>query len=91
MTDSFSIEINDLTTRMCDSTLVGDKIQLTSMGQKETSPLFYSSNTDVTIEKQANVIAKLQNELKITKKNVNTKDKLLMNGHLEKKTPILKK
>ncbi len=71
MTDSFSIEINDLTTRMCDSTLVGDKIQLSSMGQKETSPFFYTSNTDVAIEKQANVIAKLQNELKITKKNVN--------------------
>lgn len=71
MNDSFSIEINDLNTRMCDCTLVGDKIQLLSMGQKETSPFYFSSNTDAAVEKQAAIINKLQTELKISKRNVN--------------------
>lgn len=71
MNDSFSIEINDLYTRVSDADLKGNKIELLTLGQKETIPYFFSSNNDISIEKEARVIMKLQNDLKITKKNVN--------------------
>ncbi len=71
MNDTISIEINDNYTRICDSNIVGDKIELLSIGQKETTPFYFSSNTDMSIEKEADVIAKLHSELKIPKKNVN--------------------
>lgn len=71
MNDSFSIEINDVYTRVCDMDLKGDKVELITFGQKETSPYFFSSNNDISIEKEAYVINKLQSELKIAKRNVN--------------------
>ncbi len=69
MKDSISIEINDKFTRMCDASVINDKIELLSLGVKETSPLFFSSNNDVTVEKQADIISRLYSSLKLTQKN----------------------
>ncbi len=69
MKDSISIEINDKFTRMCDANINGGKIELMSLGVKETAPLYYSNINDVVVEKQAEVISRLYSNLKLTQKN----------------------
>lgn len=70
MKDTISIEMNDKFTRMCDASIINGKIELLSLGVKETTPLYFTSSNDVTIEKQADVISKLHSNLKLTQKNV---------------------
>lgn len=71
MNDTFAVEINEDLTRICDTNPASQKADITALGAKETVPYFFTANNDVVIEKQAEILTKLHNELKITKKKVN--------------------
>ena len=70
MTDTFSLEINDTYTRICDLSVTDRRIELLSLGVRETAPLFLSSENDSVIKRQAEIIAELRDSLKIPKENV---------------------
>ena len=68
---AFSLEINERFTRMCDTKVSGKKVELVSLGYQDTTPLFFSSDSEKSIEKQAEVITSLYNNLKIKKRGIN--------------------
>ncbi len=71
MSDAFSLDLQDKYTRIGDVRVSGDKLEITALGQVETTPNFYVSDNKEVIDKQADVIAKLYGSLKIKKKVVN--------------------
>lgn len=68
---SFALDIGEKHTRIVDLTLRNGKINLVSMGIANTISNFYSDDSDKSLENQAEVVSKLCNDLKISKKNVN--------------------
>lgn len=68
---SFALEINEKFTRMCDLRLAHKKIDISAMGSYETAPNFYESDNQLIIDKQADIIKRLYNNLRIRKKSVN--------------------
>lgn len=68
--NSFSIDLGEKNTRVVAADLSNNKINLVSMGQVETVPNYFSSESETTIEKQAETIYKLYSSLKIKEKNV---------------------
>jgi len=70
MNDTFPLEINDKYTRMCDLNLNEGKIELLSLGVRETVPRFLSAGDDSAIDRQAEVIADLHASLNLPKQDV---------------------
>jgi type IV pilus assembly protein PilM len=68
---SFSLEINEKYTRMCDLRLAHKKIELISVGAYETAPSFYETENQLVLDKQVDTIKRLYANLKIHKKQVN--------------------
>lgn len=68
---SFSIDIQEKYTRICDSKSSGEKIELLTLATKETTPTFFANDTGSVIEKQATVITQLAAGMQKKKKIVN--------------------
>lgn len=68
---SFSIEINEKYTRMCDLRPSGNKIELTSVGSYETAVNFFDTENQLVVDKQIEIIKRLYGNLRIKKKSVN--------------------
>lgn len=68
---SFSLEINEKYTRMCDLHPSGNKIELTSMGSYETAVNLFDTENQLVVDKQVEIVKRLYGNLRIKKKNVN--------------------
>lgn len=68
---SFCLDIDEKFTKIVDSEMVGDVINVKTLGKIETPDLFYTSNLEKVIEDEVAQIKKLVQTLNITKKNVN--------------------
>lgn len=72
MTDiSFALDVGEKHTRIVDLTMKNGKINLLSIGSANTVANFFTDDSEKSLEIQAEVVSKLCNDLKITKKNVN--------------------
>jgi type IV pilus assembly protein PilM len=69
--NSFCIDIDEKITKLVESKINGDVLEVSALGKTETPDFFYSNNLEKTIETEASQIKKLMESLNITKKNVN--------------------
>ncbi|MDO8496937.1 MAG: pilus assembly protein PilM [bacterium] len=70
MADSlFCIDLNEKFTRISDANVSKNKIELITTGMIETTPSFFSVETEKNIENQASIISQLVSQLKIKKKS----------------------
>lgn len=67
----FTLDVDEKFTKVVDSTMIGDLIEVTSLGKIETPEFFYTSNLEKVAESEITQIKKLIETLNITKKNVN--------------------
>lgn len=68
--DFFCLDIGEITTKLADVHLSGTKLVADALGIIETDPLFYRSESETVIEKQAAILLKLISQLGIKKKSV---------------------
>lgn len=69
--NSFSLEIGETFTRLADAHVNKNKIELSVLSEGETTPNFFKSEDDKTLELQSDVVSKLYSVSKLKKKNVN--------------------
>jgi len=69
--NAFVIDLGEKYIRIADAKLSNKKIEITSLAQTESSPIFYSVDNDKSIDAQAEIIGKLYGGLRIKKKDVN--------------------
>lgn len=67
----FSLDVDEKFTKVVESTLVGEIVDVTALGKIETPEFFYTSNLEKVTETEVTQIKKLLETLNITKKNVN--------------------
>jgi type IV pilus assembly protein PilM len=67
--NSFCIDLNERHIRMGQARLSGNAIQLQALGFENAYPQYYVSDTKISIDKQAEIIARLHSNLKIRTKN----------------------
>lgn len=67
----FSLDIDEKFTKIVDAKRVGDVLEVAALGIAETPESFYTSSLEKNIENQVNIIKKLLEASKITKKGVN--------------------
>lgn len=71
MSDNFfSLDIDEKFTKVVESKLVGNLIEVTALGKIETPEFFYTSNLEKIIQAEVNQIKKLTETLNIVNKNV---------------------
>lgn len=68
---AFSVEINERLTRMSDLRLTKGKIELLSLGSYETASNYFDTDNQLVMERQAEIIKRLHDNLRIKKKEVN--------------------
>ncbi|MCX6732862.1 MAG: pilus assembly protein PilM [Candidatus Roizmanbacteria bacterium] len=67
---SFGIDIGEKFTRVSDASLKNKKIDLTSLGEELSVVNYFNDDLEKTMELQAEIMAKMAKDLKISKKNV---------------------
>ena len=67
----FSLDVDEKFTKVVESTLAGELVDITAIGKIETPEFFYTSNLEKVAEAEVSQIKKLIETLNITKKNVN--------------------
>lgn len=67
--NAIGIDVGEKYTRISDSSLKGGKVQLDAVSEEMTVTGFYSDDTEKTIELQAELLAKINRDLKISKRN----------------------
>lgn len=67
---AFSLDLQEKHTRVIDVRPTGDKIELLSMGVKDTVPSFFSTDNPQILQRQAETLLQLYSSLKLKKKTV---------------------
>lgn len=67
----FCIDLQEREARVCDLKVSGNKLELLSLGKKDTDPSFFGTDNKQIIEKQGEIIAQLWSGSKIKKREVN--------------------
>lgn len=68
---SFSVDIGEKFTRVATTSYKNKKIDIGSLGEELTVVNFFSDETEKTMELQAEIVNKMNKDLKINRKNVN--------------------
>lgn len=68
--NDFALEINERYTRICQLKQNGKKLELVVLGSEPTTPLYFTSDNEKLLEKQAEVISKLYTSLKLKDRSV---------------------
>lgn len=67
----FCLDIGEKQTKIVDAKKSGDIIEINAIGKIDTDEYFYVTENEKKLENQANLIRRLVDSLKISKKNVN--------------------
>jgi len=72
MADSFfCLDIGEKFTKVADAKKAGDILEINAIGKIDNDEYFYATENEKNLENQANLIRRLVDSLKISKKNVN--------------------